>query len=68
MFLLAMWLAGRQLQLGLAFNLSLLIAAGLLAYQQVLIKDRLPGPCFKAFLHNNWVGAALFTGVLLSYL
>ncbi len=68
MFLLAIWLAGRQLQLGLAFNLSLLIAAGLLAYQQVLIKDRLPGPCFKAFLHNNWVGAALFTGVLLSYL
>lgn len=68
MFLLAMWLAGRQLQLGLAFNLSLVIAAGLLAYQQVLIKDRLPGPCFKAFLHNNWVGAALFTGVLLSYL
>ena len=68
MFLLALWLAGRQLQLGLAFNQSLLIAAGLLAYQQILIKDRLPGPCFKAFLHNNWVGAALFTGVLLSYL
>jgi 4-hydroxybenzoate polyprenyltransferase len=68
MFLFALWLAGRQLQLGMAFNLGLLAAAALLIWQQVLIKDRLPGPCFKAFLNNNWVGAVIFTGILLSYL
>lgn len=67
MFIMAMWLAGRQLQLGLAFNLALLLATALLIYQQYLIRDRLPGPCFKAFLNNNWVGAVIFTGILLSY-
>ena len=68
MFVFALWLAGRQLELGLAFNLGLMAASGLLVYQQVLIKDRLPGPCFKAFLNNNWVGAVIFLGVFLSYL
>ncbi len=68
MFILALWMAGRQLQLGVFFDLGLLAACGLLAYQHVLIKDRLPGPCFSAFLNNNWVGAAIFAGTLLSYL
>jgi len=68
MFIMALWMAGRQLQLGFFFTLGLLIASALLVYQQYLIKDRLPGPCFKAFLNNNWVGAAIFTGTLLSYL
>ncbi len=68
MFIMALWLAGRQLQLGMMFYAGLLLAIGLLIYQQILIKDRLPGPCFKAFLNNNWVGAAIFAGTLLSYL
>ena len=68
MFIMAMWLVGRQLQLGFAYYGGLLVACGLLVYQQVLIKDRLPGPCFKAFLNNNWVGAVIFIGVVLSYL
>ncbi|MFT4862324.1 MAG: 4-hydroxybenzoate polyprenyltransferase [Pseudohongiellaceae bacterium] len=68
MFIVAMWLAGGQLELGLPYNISLLVASGLLAYQQFLIKDRLPGPCFTAFLNNNLVGAAIFTGILLSLL
>ncbi len=65
MFVFALWLAGRQLEMGLMFNLGLLVASALLLYQQYLIKDRLPGPCFKAFLNNNWVGAVIFIGVLL---
>lgn len=68
LFIMAMWLVGMQLQLGLAYQLGLLVASGLLIYQQVLIKDRLPGPCFKAFLNNNWVGAVIFLGIFFSYL
>ncbi len=68
MFILAMVLAGRQFELGTFYYLSLVIASGLLAYQQYLIKDRLPGPCFESFLNNNWVGAVIFVGVLLSFI
>ena len=67
MFILAMILAGRQFELGTFYYLSLVIASGFLAYQQYLIKDRLPGPCFESFLNNNWVGVVIFIGVLLSF-
>ena len=68
MFIIAMWLAGLRFELETVFFLSLLVAAILLAYQQYLIRTRLPGPCFKAFLNNNWVGAVIFIGIFLSYL
>ena len=68
MFVVSMWLAGQQLELGSAYYLSLLFACVLLAYQQYLIKDRLPDLCLKAFLNNNWVGAVIFVGVVLSHL
>ena len=68
MFILAMILAGRQFELGAFYYLSLVIASGFLAYQQYLIKDRLPGPCFESFLNNNWVGTVIFIGVLLSFI
>ncbi|MFT7471986.1 MAG: 4-hydroxybenzoate polyprenyltransferase [Kiritimatiellia bacterium] len=68
MFILAMILAGRQFELGTVYYLSLVIASGFLTYQQYLIKDRLPGPCFESFLNNNWVGAVIFIGVLLSFI
>lgn len=68
MFVLSLWLAGQQFELGLPYFISLIAASGFLIYQQVLIKDRLPGPCFKAFLNNNWVGAIIFIGVFLSLL
>lgn len=68
MFIVSMWMAGGQFDLAWPYFLSLVIASGFLLYQQVLIKDRLPGPCFKAFLNNNWVGAIIFTGVFMSLL
>jgi 4-hydroxybenzoate polyprenyltransferase len=37
-------------------------------YQQELMRERTRDGCFRAFLNNNWFGAAVFTGLLLNYL
>lgn len=56
---------GSLLHLGLIFHISLLIAAGIAAYHYTLIRERLRDKCFKAFIHNNWFGAAIFAGIAL---
>lgn len=50
------------------FLLSIFIVIALFYYQITLIKDHDRMNCFKAFLHNNWVGLALFVGLFLNYL
>jgi len=58
---------GRQANLGLYYYLGLTVAGGLAIYHQYLIKDRDPQRCFRAFLHNNWFGAAVFAGIFVDY-
>jgi 4-hydroxybenzoate polyprenyltransferase len=65
--LLALYLAGREFQLGEAYLLSLLAVAGLFGYQQLLIRQREPEACFRAFLNNKWVGAVIFAGIAAHY-
>ena len=65
--LLTLYLAGREFSLGLYFNLSLIVAAAMFVYQQYLIRNRDRDACFKGFLHNNWVGLAIFVGIVLHY-
>jgi len=52
-------------KLGMFYNLSLLIVAVLMVYHQKLIKNREKTACFKAFLHNNYIGLVVFTGIAL---
>ncbi len=59
---------GAKLGLGVAYYLGLAAAAGVAAYHYTLIRGRERGPCFRAFLHNNWFGAAVFAGIVLHYL
>jgi 4-hydroxybenzoate polyprenyltransferase len=59
---------GAALGRGTLWFAGLVMAGCLAAYQYRLIHDRDPGRCFKAFLHNNWVGAAVFAGIALDYL
>jgi 4-hydroxybenzoate polyprenyltransferase len=66
--LLCLYLAGRAFGLGGYFHAALIVAAALFVYQQYLIRERRPDACFKAFVHNNWVGMALFAGIALNYL
>ena len=68
MFIAAMYLAGQRLALGNIYNTALVAASVLLVYQQILIRERAPDKCFRAFLNNNWVGAVIFAGILGSYL
>lgn len=64
LFLGAMVLVGQRAQLGMWYWLGLLVAAVLVAWEFWLARNREREPCFKAFLHNNWVGAALFAGIV----
>jgi len=57
---------GLRLHLAWPFYAGLAVAAGIAGYHWTLIRNREPGPCFKAFLHNNWFGAAVFAGIVLS--
>ena len=65
-FLLAMLLAGTRAHLTWPYFASLGIAAGLFGWQQWLIRRREREACFAAFRNNNWVGFALWIGVLLA--
>jgi 4-hydroxybenzoate polyprenyltransferase len=42
-------------------------AAVLFAWQQWLIRKREPAGCLRAFLNNQYVGLAIFVGILLQY-
>ena len=65
--LIGLYLIGQQVQLGMVFNLSILVASGFVVYQQILIKNRIPQRCIQAFLNNNWFGLVIFVGLVLHY-
>jgi 4-hydroxybenzoate polyprenyltransferase len=58
-------LVGARYQLGALFYLGLAIAAAIAAYHYLLIRERDRLRCFAAFRHNNWLGAAVFIGIVL---
>lgn len=67
MTLLALWLIGREMALGLWYGLGIAVAAMFALYQQLLIRERQPADCFKAFLNNNYFGMSVFVGIALEY-
>ena len=67
LFLLTMIWVGRLFRPGWIFYLGLAVAAGLIAVQYRMIRDREPADCFRAFRNNNWVGAAIFVGIFASF-
>jgi 4-hydroxybenzoate polyprenyltransferase len=60
--------AGLMAGLGLPYFFGLIIAEGIALHHYSLIKDRNREKCFAAFLHNNWLGAAVFVGLVVDYL
>jgi len=59
---------GKLFDLGLFYQLSALIILILMIYHQFLIKNREKNACFRAFLHNHFIGLALFLGIFVSLL
>ena len=66
MLALLAWIGG-QYHLGIMYYAGLAVAAALMAYHYTLIRGRQRERCFKAFLHNNWVGAAICAGLLADF-
>jgi 4-hydroxybenzoate polyprenyltransferase len=59
---------GFRLHMGPFFYAGIAAAAGIAVYHYFLIRQRDPARCFKAFLHNNWLGACVFAGIALDFL
>ncbi|MEN5208076.1 4-hydroxybenzoate octaprenyltransferase [Stenotrophomonas terrae] len=66
LFFAAMALVGQRAGLGWAYWASIGVAMALVVYEFWICREREREPCFKAFLHNNWVGAVLFAGIVAS--
>ena len=58
---------GLALELHWPFYAGLALAAAMMTYHWFLIRGRTREGCFKAFMHNNWVGGAIFAGIVLSF-
>jgi len=65
--MLAFWLIGAAAHLGAWYFAGTLIAGLLFVFQYLLIRRRQPDACFRAFLNNNYVGMAIFIGIMLDY-
>ena len=53
---------------GMAYFIGLAAAAVMMIYHYFLIRERVRVRCFKAFMHNNWVGAVIFAGLFVDAL
>ena len=61
-------LVGERAGLGSWYLAGVAVAGALAVWQQVLIREREPQACFRAFLNNNLLGLAIFGGIALHYL
>ncbi len=59
---------GVYLGFGWPFWLGMAVAVSFAIYHYFLIRERERMPCFAAFRHNNWLGAAVFLGIAGHYL
>jgi 4-hydroxybenzoate polyprenyltransferase len=65
LFVIALVFVGLRAMLAPAYYVGVAVAAGLIAWEFRVARRRDRAGCFRAFLHNNWVGAAVFAGVVL---
>ena len=66
-FLAAMLWLGRAAGLGICYAGGIVVAAVIAIYHLWLIRHRDRAACFRAFVHNHWLGFAIFVGTVLDY-
>jgi len=59
----ALALVGARAALGPVYWVGLGVGALLVVQEFFMARRRERGPCFRAFMHNNWVGLAVFAGI-----
>ena len=57
---------GVKARLGWPFYAGLAAAGVMMVYHWTLIRGRGRDGCFRAFMNNNWVGGAVFAGIVCS--
>jgi len=67
MTLASLYFVGGIIGAGRWYHAGLIAAALFFIYQLWLIRGRERDGCFRAFLNNNYVGMAVFIGILLEY-
>lgn len=65
MVVLVLLLVMHHAGLGGWFLLGVLGMAGSFVYQQWLVRNRERMPCFRAFINNQWAGAAVLIGLVV---
>jgi 4-hydroxybenzoate polyprenyltransferase len=68
LMLLLLGVAGVWLAYGWMYFLALSVAASIAAKHIQWIRGRDRQACFKAFLHNTWIGAVVFVGIAFEVL
>ena len=68
LMLTCLLLAGRAAALNAWYYAGIAAAALLFAWEQWDARHLDREHCFRAFVHNNWVGAAILLGIVLAYL
>ena len=58
---------GIMLKMPGPYYVGLAAAWSMMLYHYFLIRGRTREGCFRAFRHNNWVGVAIFLGIVFSY-
>jgi len=66
-YLAVMAALARSEHLGAGFAAGWAVAAACAAYHMKLIRRRERDACFRAFLHNHWLGLAIFAGTVAGF-
>lgn len=68
LFIAVLVVIGIEYHRGPIYFFGVAVAAVLAARQYWLIRDRSRAGCFRAFRQNNWLGGAVFAGLLADFL